>query len=66
MTMQVKADWFKSSYSNGTGGCVETTRTLLGDGLAPVRDSKLAVSPVLGLGVTAFSRLVEYAKHQTV
>lgn len=32
------AAWFKSSYSNGTGGCVETAQ--LTDGTTAMRDSK--------------------------
>ena len=41
-----RADWFKSSYSNGQGGnCVEHAR--LPDGSRAVRDSKHPDGPAL-------------------
>ncbi|MFE7463726.1 DUF397 domain-containing protein [Streptomyces sp. NPDC057499] len=44
MKMVEKADWFKSSYSNGEVQCVEVAR--LG-GAVGVRDSKQQAGPVL-------------------
>lgn len=67
MMQQKTTGWFKSSYSDGpASGCVETTHALRGYGIAPVRDSKLTVSPVLDLGVAAFGRLVEHARSQQI
>ena len=41
-----RANWFKSSYSNGQGGnCVETALNL--PGIVAVRDSKQPTSPAL-------------------
>ncbi|MEV7598965.1 DUF397 domain-containing protein [Kitasatospora sp. NPDC089797] len=39
------AQWFKSSYSNNGGTCVEVTADF--PGLAPVRDSKDPQGPAL-------------------
>lgn len=57
-----KPVWRKSTYSGGSGGCVEITEHLVSDGIVPVRDSKLTDSPEIHLTTAAFSRLVEYAK----
>ncbi|KIF69497.1 hypothetical protein HY68_14395 [Streptomyces sp. AcH 505] len=47
------ANWFKSSYSNGSGGnCVEGAR--LADGVMAVRDSKSPHGPALLFPVSAW------------
>ncbi|MEU3351893.1 DUF397 domain-containing protein [Streptomyces sp. NPDC037389] len=53
----VQAGWFKSSYSNGTGGeCLEAAFTA--DGTTSVRDSKEACGPVLAFSCTAWGGFV--------
>ncbi|MEU6181707.1 DUF397 domain-containing protein [Streptomyces coeruleorubidus] len=53
------ARWRKSSYSNGDGGnCVEVADGI--PGLIPVRDSKLADSPVLLVGAAAWVRFIRH------
>ncbi len=38
------ADWFKSSYSNGNGDCIEVAAV---DGAVVMRDSKQADGPIV-------------------
>ncbi|MFF2505097.1 DUF397 domain-containing protein [Streptomyces sp. NPDC058067] len=62
-----KAKWRTSSYSNGDGGyCVEiaTGPALQGTGLVPVRDSKLADSPVLLLQAPTWSAFMTHLKRR--
>ncbi|MFF0423437.1 DUF397 domain-containing protein [Streptomyces sp. NPDC004520] len=48
------AHWFKSSYSNGSGGdCVEVSYDFTG--VVPVRDSKVTDGPVLLVPATAWT-----------
>ncbi|MET9377189.1 DUF397 domain-containing protein [Streptomyces sp. NPDC002992] len=55
--------WFKSSYSNGSGGeCVECART--GEDTL-VRDSKHPGGPVLAVGADAWQVFVEAAVLRT-
>ncbi|MET7509523.1 DUF397 domain-containing protein [Streptomyces albidoflavus] len=55
--------WFKSSYSENGGQCVEVATNLVSSGgLVPVRDSKDLAGPVLGLPASAFSRFVAGVK----
>ncbi|MFI1176533.1 DUF397 domain-containing protein [Streptomyces melanogenes] len=55
--------WFRSSYSDNGGACVEIAANLVAShGVVPVRDSKLANGPVLLLSPGTFAGLVEYAK----
>ncbi|WP_280213677.1 DUF397 domain-containing protein [Nocardia cyriacigeorgica] len=44
------AQWFKSSYSQGDGECVEIA--FLGNGLVGVRDSKNPTGPALAFAPT--------------
>ena len=51
--------WFKSSYSENGGQCVEVATNLVtSHGTVPLRDSKRPTGPVLGLPATAFSTFV--------
>ncbi|WP_445395450.1 DUF397 domain-containing protein [Streptomyces sp. LE64] len=51
--------WFKSSYSNNGGDCVEVAANLVADfGVVPVRDSKVVSGPVLALPAGAFASFV--------
>lgn len=54
-------DWFKSSFSNGSGTCVEVAFT--SDGGVGVRDSKDADSPVLSFTAAEWHAFVAGAKH---
>ncbi|MGP9018874.1 DUF397 domain-containing protein [Streptomyces sp. BR1] len=54
------ASWFKSSYSNGGGNCVEVSAGHA-DGV-PVRDSKAPHGPALVLDTTAWSTFVAAVK----
>ncbi|MER5203992.1 DUF397 domain-containing protein [Streptomyces sp. NPDC002825] len=55
------AHWFKSSYSNGSGGdCVEVTYDF--PGVVPVRDSKVADGPVLVVPAAAWAVFVDGVK----
>ncbi|MBV7245271.1 DUF397 domain-containing protein [Streptomyces sp. MW-W600-10] len=51
--------WFKSSYSDNGGDCVEVAANLVASrGIVPVRDSKDISSPVLSFPADAFSTFV--------
>ncbi|MFG3046644.1 DUF397 domain-containing protein [Streptomyces sp. NPDC048241] len=51
--------WFKSSYSNNGGACVEVATNLLpAHGIIPVRDSKHRAGSVLELRADAFASFV--------
>ncbi|QDQ12451.1 DUF397 domain-containing protein [Streptomyces spectabilis] len=51
--------WFKSSYSNNGGDCVEVAANLVvTSGIVPVRDSKSPNGPSLSFRVDAFSSFV--------
>ncbi|MEU8541723.1 DUF397 domain-containing protein [Streptomyces sp. NPDC048717] len=57
--------WFKSSYSNNGGACVEVAMNLIASrGVVPVRDSKVQDGPVLDVPVAAFSSFVASVKGQ--
>lgn len=59
--------WFKSSYSNNGGDCIEVATNLVASrGVVPVRDSKDLNGPVLMLRPTAFAGLVEFARRAAV
>jgi Domain of unknown function (DUF397) len=51
-----RAFWFKSSYSDNGGTCVEVTREFAG--LTPVRDSKDPNGPALVFPVQAWGAFV--------
>ena len=55
--------WFKSSYSNNGGACIEVAANLIvAHGLVPVRDSKTPTGPVLGFPADAFTTFVAGVK----
>lgn len=55
--------WFKSSYSDNGGACVEVATNLIASrGVVPVRDSKRADSPVVGFTAAAFAVFVDGVK----
>ncbi|MFJ7494579.1 DUF397 domain-containing protein [Streptomyces sp. NPDC097727] len=55
------AAWRTSSYSNGDGGnCVEVADNV--PGFVPVRDTKLADSPVLALRTASWTAFVQSIK----
>ncbi|MFH8593929.1 DUF397 domain-containing protein [Streptomyces rimosus] len=55
--------WFKSSYSNNGGQCIEVATNLaVSRGVIPVRDSKNPNGPHLTLSTDAWSGLVEFAR----
>ncbi|MFJ5737319.1 DUF397 domain-containing protein [Streptomyces microflavus] len=51
--------WFKSSYSDNGGNCIEVAANLAASqGIVPVRDSKNVDGPVLDVRTAAFSAFV--------
>ncbi|MEU6015331.1 DUF397 domain-containing protein [Streptomyces sp. NPDC047515] len=55
--------WFKSSYSNNGGNCVEVAANLVAPrGVVPVRDSKNVGGPVLNVPAAAFASFVAGVK----
>ncbi|PVC91786.1 DUF397 domain-containing protein [Streptomyces sp. CS014] len=51
--------WFKSSYSDNGGNCVEVAANLTAvRGIVPVRDSKVVDGPVVEVPATAFAAFV--------
>ena len=55
--------WFKSSYSNNGGNCVEVAANLvLTSGVVPVRDSKAPNGPALNVPSAAFSSFIASLK----
>ncbi|TYR64483.1 DUF397 domain-containing protein [Streptomyces parvus] len=51
--------WFKSSYSNNGGNCIEVAANLTATrGIVPVRDSKVTEGPVVEVPVTVFAAFV--------
>ncbi|MDO0912116.1 DUF397 domain-containing protein [Streptomyces sp. DT2A-34] len=55
--------WFKSSYSDNGGACVEVAGNLVASrGVVPVRDSKNSSGPVLSFPTDAFSSFVAGVK----
>ncbi|MER7659643.1 DUF397 domain-containing protein [Streptomyces albidoflavus] len=64
--MTSEPHWFKSSYSNNGGVCVEVATNLAAShGIVPVRDSKVQSGPVLTVPATAFSSFVAGVKAGT-
>ncbi|MFE6098810.1 DUF397 domain-containing protein [Streptomyces laurentii] len=59
--------WFKSSYSNNDGNCVEVATNLVSArGVVPVRDSKVPTGPALAVTATAFTAFVGSIKDDTL
>ncbi|MFF3392185.1 DUF397 domain-containing protein [Streptomyces sp. NPDC002669] len=51
--------WFKSSYSNNGGDCIEVAANLVASrGVVPVRDSKNPHGPVLNASPASFTTFV--------
>lgn len=51
--------WFKSSYSDNGGQCVEVAANLIASrGVVPVRDSKSPAGPVLNVAAASFASFV--------
>jgi hypothetical protein len=50
--------WFKSSYSNNGGECVEVAAVMDGSGVVPVRDSKDPSGPALTFTADAWAAFV--------
>ncbi|WP_328868487.1 DUF397 domain-containing protein [Streptomyces sp. NBC_00304] len=61
--MTESLQWFKSSYSNNGGTCVEWAPAhAVATGVVPVRDSKDLSSPVLDIPAYAFTAFVAGVK----
>ncbi|MFD4756849.1 MULTISPECIES: DUF397 domain-containing protein [unclassified Streptomyces] len=55
--------WFKSSYSDNGGTCVEVATNLVpAQGIVPVRDSKNPGGPSLALHTSAFTGFISGVK----
>ncbi|MEV7054203.1 DUF397 domain-containing protein [Streptomyces microflavus] len=55
----VSPRWFKSSYSDNGGNCIEVAVNFVASqGIVPVRDSKNVDGPVLDVRTAAFSAFV--------
>ncbi|MFJ2116723.1 DUF397 domain-containing protein [Streptomyces sp. NPDC087850] len=51
--------WFKSSYSDNGGDCIEVAVSLVAShGVVPVRDSKNPAGPALNVPTDAFTSFV--------
>ncbi|MEU0217792.1 DUF397 domain-containing protein [Streptomyces sp. NPDC006265] len=62
--MRNMPEWYKSSYSGGSGdNCLEVTRAF--PDVIPVRDSKNPHGPKLVFRATAWSAFVENLKDET-
>ncbi|MGW2815544.1 DUF397 domain-containing protein [Streptomyces sp. NPDC001415] len=62
MTTTDSLRWFKSSYSDNGGDCIEVATNLVDSRGVAVRDSKNPNGPSLILTEAAFTGLVEFAK----
>ncbi|MFF8695795.1 DUF397 domain-containing protein [Streptomyces sp. NPDC015144] len=55
--------WFKSSYSENGGQCIEVAANLIASyGVVPVRDSKSPSGPVLSVPAASFASFVAGVK----
>ncbi|MEU9091154.1 DUF397 domain-containing protein [Streptomyces sp. NPDC048428] len=55
--------WFKSSYSDNGGTCVEVAANLVASrGVVPIRDSKVLAGPVLSVPAASFASFVAGVK----
>ncbi|KOG90552.1 toxin-antitoxin system, toxin component, partial [Streptomyces varsoviensis] len=53
--------WFKSSYSDNGGNCIEIAANLADThGIVPIRDSKTPHGPVVTVSPTAWSAFVAF------
>ncbi|WP_327296862.1 DUF397 domain-containing protein [Streptomyces sp. NBC_01197] len=63
MTTDPSPRWFKSSYSENGGQCIEVATNLITPrGLVPVRDSKNPNGPVLDFRTSSFASFVAGVK----
>ncbi|GHB03902.1 DUF397 domain-containing protein [Streptomyces termitum] len=62
--MTLHPQWFKSSYSNNDGNCVEVATNVAPQGIVPVRDSKVPAGPVVAVGAAAFAAFIANVKEQ--
>ncbi|MFF5025920.1 DUF397 domain-containing protein [Streptomyces collinus] len=63
MTTTNSPRWFKSSYSDNGGACIEVATNLVASsGVVPVRDSKTPAGSVLDFPADAFSSFVAGVK----
>ncbi|MFF9673744.1 DUF397 domain-containing protein [Streptomyces eurythermus] len=59
--------WFKSSYSNNGGQCIEVATNLAAThDMVPVRDSKNADGAVLNFTTRTWASFIAYAADQSV
>ncbi|MES9507610.1 DUF397 domain-containing protein [Streptomyces sp. NPDC000609] len=57
--------WYKSSYSNNGGDCIEVATNLAAPlGVVPVRDSKNPGGPVLNTSAASFAAFVAGVKSE--
>ncbi|OKK24745.1 toxin-antitoxin system, toxin component [Streptomyces sp. CB02488] len=62
-TATVLPQWFKSSYSNNGGNCIEVAVNLVAArGIVPVRDSKNVSGPALNVATGSFAVFVAGVK----
>ncbi|MEH0419924.1 DUF397 domain-containing protein [Streptomyces sp. B21-083] len=63
LELAAKESWFKSSYSDQTGGtCVEVANLIPTHALVGVRDSKHPQGPALTLPPSAFTAFVSHVR----
>ncbi|MGW2842399.1 DUF397 domain-containing protein [Streptomyces sp. NPDC001493] len=61
--MTESPQWFKSSYSNNGGACIEVATNLIAaNGVVPVRDSKVVDGPTFAVTSSAFASFVAGVK----
>ncbi|MFI1017420.1 DUF397 domain-containing protein [Streptomyces sp. NPDC020965] len=61
------AQWFKSSYSNNGGSCIEwAPADASANGVVPVRDSKRPSGPSLAVSPAAWAGLITLARSAEV
>ncbi|WP_405686410.1 DUF397 domain-containing protein [Streptomyces sp. NBC_01387] len=67
MTTDESPRWFKSSYSDNGGNCIEVAANLVvSHGVVPVRDSKNPSGPALAFDDSAWGAFIAGIKHQGV
>ncbi|MFI5617507.1 DUF397 domain-containing protein [Streptomyces sp. NPDC051567] len=67
MTTTTEPRWYKSSYSNNGGDCIEVAANLIAPhGTVPVRDSKDPHGPALVFPAAAFASFTASVKAGTL
>ncbi|MFI6285921.1 DUF397 domain-containing protein [Streptomyces sp. NPDC051018] len=62
-TESLSPRWFKSSYSDNGGACVEVAANFAVTlGMVPVRDSKISDGPALAIPTPAFASFIAGVK----